>query len=77
MENIKTLIEQVKQSAEKELEFCNVIDTPNVCAIVNSSEANKKKVIDLIVQYVGKNGMSIGEAINYIERDNNPNSNNY
>jgi hypothetical protein len=77
MENIKTLIEQVRQSAAKELEFCNIIDTPNVCAIIHSSEANKQKVIDLIVQYVGKNGMSIGEAINYIERDNNPNSNNY
>ncbi len=29
-------------------------------------------VIDLIVEYVGNNGMTIGEAINYIERENNP-----
>lgn len=77
MESIKILIEQVRQSAEKELEFCNVIDTPNVCAMIHSSETNKKKVIDLIIEYVGKNRMTIGEAINYIERDNNPNSNNY
>jgi hypothetical protein len=77
MGNIKTLIEKVRHSAEKELEFCNIIDTPIVCSIIHSSEINKKKVIDLIVEYVGKNGMTIGEAINYIERDNNPNSNNY
>lgn len=69
--NIKDLIEQVKAGAEKELEYCNQVDTPAVCQMIADAEG-KAKVIDLIVEYVGKNGMTIGEAINYIERDNNP-----
>lgn len=71
MSKIKELIEQVRQGAENELKYCNVVDTPAVCALISDAEG-KKKVIDLIVEYVGNNGMTIGEAINYIERENNP-----
>lgn len=71
MSKIKELIEQVKKGAENELQYCNVIDTPAVCQLI-SDEKGKKMVIDLIVEYVGNNGMTIGEAINYIERENNP-----
>ena len=71
MRNIKELIEKVKQGAENELQYCNVVDTPAVCQLI-SDEKGKKMVIDLIVEYVGNNGMTIGEAINYIERENNP-----
>ena len=71
MSKIKQLIAEVRKSAEAELEYCNEIDTPYVCALV-SDPKGKKMVIDLIVEYVGQNGMSIGEAINYIERDQNP-----
>lgn len=69
MSKVKELIEQVKAAAETELEFCNEVDTPYVCRLLAN---NRESVINLIVEYVGKNGMSIGEAINYIERDNNP-----
>lgn len=75
MSKVKELINQVKEGAAKELEYCNQIDTPYVCNLI-SDKAGKDKIIDLIVEYVGKNGMTIGEAINYIERDNNPNANN-
>lgn len=71
MADIKELIAQVKAGAEKELEYCNAIDTPAVCQLI-SDPAGKAKIIDLIVEYVGNNGMTIGEAINYIERENNP-----
>ena len=71
MSKIKELIAQVKAGAEKELEYCNSIDTPAVCQLINDPKG-KEMIIDLIVEYVGKNGMTIGEAINYIERDNNP-----
>jgi hypothetical protein len=48
-----------------------MVDTPAVCQMINEP-GGKKKIIDLIVEYVGNNGMTIGEAINYIERENNP-----
>jgi 5'(3')-deoxyribonucleotidase len=71
MSNIKELIAQVKDNAEKELSHCNAVDTPSVCQMIQDAKG-KEMIIDLIVEYVGKNGMTIGEAINYIERDNNP-----
>lgn len=71
MSKVKELIAKVKAAAEKELEYCNVIDTPAVCQLISDAKG-KEMIINLIVEYVGKNGMSIGEAINYIERDNNP-----
>jgi len=75
MSKVRDLIEKVKEGAREELKYCNSIETPYVCAMIND-EHKKEKVVDLIVEYVGKNGMTIGEAINYIERDNNPNLSN-
>lgn len=71
MSTIQKLIEQVKIAASAELAFCNEIDTPYVCNLI-STPAGKEKMINLIIEYVGKNSMSIGEAINFIERENNP-----
>lgn len=71
MTKVKELIEQVKANAVKELDHCNMVDTPAVCQMI-TEPGGKAKIIDLIVEYVGNNGMSIGEAINYIERENNP-----
>lgn len=76
MSKIKELIEQVKAGAINELQYCNQIDTPYVCNLI-SDPKGKAQVVDLIVEYVGNNGMTIGEAINYIERENNPNLSNY
>lgn len=72
MSRVKMLIEKVKSQAKQELEFCNEVDTPYVCALIQKPEG-KEQVLNLIVEYVGNNGMTIGEAINYIERDQNPN----
>lgn len=72
MSRVKALIEKVKKQAEAELEFCNEVDTPYVCALIQKPEG-KTQVLNLIVEYVGNNGMTIGDAINYIERDQNPN----
>lgn len=71
MNKVSELIAQVKAAAEKELEYCNSIDTPAVCQMISEPDG-KQKIIDLIVEYVGRNGMTVGEAINYIERENNP-----
>lgn len=71
MDKVKELIEQVRVAALKELEHCNAIDTPAVCQMINDAEG-KEKIVNLIIEYVGRNSMTIGEAINYIERENNP-----
>ena len=76
MSNVKELIEKVRIAAEKELEHCNGVDTPAVCQLINDAKG-KNMVLDQICEYVGKNGMTIGEAINYIERTNNPELSNY
>lgn len=73
--SIKELIKKVREAAETELSFCNKVDTPTVCAMIATSKG-KEQIIDLIVEYVGNNGMSISEAINFIERENNPRLNN-
>ena len=75
MDDIKSLIASVRASAEKELEFCNAAETPTVCNMISTPEG-KTKIIDLIVEYVGNNGMSISEAIVYIEREQNTSLNN-
>jgi hypothetical protein len=75
MSRVKALIAKVRENAKKELEFCNKVDTPYVCAMIETPEG-KETVCDLIVEYVGKNSMTIGDAINYIERDQDPNTEN-
>lgn len=72
--NVKTLLEEVKRLAYKELEFCNDDTTPLVCQMIHAS-GGKEKIANLIVEYVGKYGMSISEAIVTIERERNLNLN--
>lgn len=71
MSKIQDLIEKVKSSAEAELEFCDAVDTPYVCNLISTPEG-KHQVIEQIIEYVGSNGMTISEAITFIERQNNP-----
>ncbi len=71
MSKVKHLISQVRTAALKELEYCNPTETPTVCQLI-STAGGKQQVVDLIVEYVGKNGMSISEAIVFIERERNP-----
>ena len=70
---IDEAVQAVKEAAEKELSFCDPIDTPYVCLMI-SSEQGKKKVIDQIVELVGAMGVSISDAIFTIENETNPNS---
>lgn len=71
MSYIQILILQVKQTAERELEYCDAIDTPYVCQMIQEP-AGKKKVINQIVELVGKRGISVSAAILEIENNANP-----
>lgn len=75
MSDLKELIRETERLAKRELEFCNPAETPEVCKLISTPEG-KEKIVKLIVEYVGKNGMTISEAIVYIERENNPNLSN-
>jgi hypothetical protein len=71
---VQKLVAEVQKLAESELQYCNQHDTPYVCAMTNT-DAGKKQIIQLIVEYVGKHGMSISEAIVQIENERNSNLN--
>jgi hypothetical protein len=72
-QSIASLREQVVLQAERELEYCNTEDTPIVCSMCETEEG-KKKIIELIVEYVGNSGQTVSQAIVSIEEDSNPKS---
>lgn len=71
MSIIKEKIKKLKELAEQELEFCDEVDTPYVCQMI-TTESGKKKVIDQIVELVGKRSITISDAIVEIEQTANP-----
>ncbi len=75
MSEVKKLLEQVREAAKQELEFCNPDNTPAVCNMISTPEG-KEKILNLILEYIGNSGMSVSEAIVTIERENNPLLNN-
>jgi hypothetical protein len=72
-ESINELREQVVLQAKRELEYCNPQDTPTVCNMISTPEG-KKKIVALIVEYVGTSGQTVSQAIASIEEENNPNT---
>lgn len=61
-------------SIEAELDLCNGAQTPKVCALASDKEG-RKKLINLILNYVGNSGQTIGEAILSIENELTPGKN--
>lgn len=66
-------INELRVQAEKELSFCDPIDTPYVCLMINSHQG-REKVLHQIVELVGAMGVSISDAILQIETEANPNT---
>jgi hypothetical protein len=71
MSVIKQKINEVKELAEHELEFCNIHDTPYICSAIQNP-VNKSKILNQIVEIVARRGYTISNAINEIERELNP-----
>jgi len=65
-------IQEIKDLIEQELSFCEVMNTPFLCANLSSPEG-KQKMIDLVFSYVVKRKIYINDAILEVERDFNPN----
>ena len=64
-------VQIVRNLANKELEFCNIVDTPYICSAI-SQPSKKEKIVEEIVEIVGKRGLSISMAISEIETNLNP-----
>jgi hypothetical protein len=66
------LINNLKKEIEEQLDQCQEDETgtftPKVCSFIKDPDG-RKKVVQLIINYVSGEGMSISEAILEIERD--------
>lgn len=65
---VNEIINEVKHIANRELDLCNVEETPAICQMIHSPKG-REKIVNLIVEYVGKRGISVSEAIVLIERE--------
>ncbi len=72
MDNIQEKVEKLKKAIETELSFCNPIDTPYICPLMDN-ETDKEKIINTIVSYVANEGITISNAIAKLETELNPN----
>jgi hypothetical protein len=74
--NKQALAQQLLAEIHAQLDQCEEEDwgtfTPKVCSFISNPEG-REKVIQWIINYVVKEGVSIAEAINEIERDFNDN----
>jgi hypothetical protein len=67
------LLEKFNNQIDLMLDDCKVEFTPTVCNLI-STEEGRKKVFTLIRKKVILEDITIGQAINSIEQEFNPNS---
>ena len=67
-ENNASTIAEIKQLIQEELEGCNHSLWPKVCEM-QSTEKGLTKLEEMIIRYVGEDGMGIGSAIAIIEQE--------
>ena len=65
------VIARAKFNIEKELEYCDKVDTPYICEMIKTPKG-RKQVIDTILGLVALRGFSISMAIAEQERLLNP-----
>lgn len=74
--DVERLLEDLKIEINAQLEQCKEDEkgtfTPKVCSFITTPEG-REKIVQLIINYVAQEGMTIAEAINEIERDFNDN----
>lgn len=73
MDKNKELINAFRSNIAEELNLCDGMDTPYLCANLQSKDG-RIKIEKLIADKVINQHISISEAIVQIERDLNPNS---
>jgi hypothetical protein len=73
MENDKSEAAKLIENIKIQLDLCDSVDTPYVCANIKLA-AGYKKMQDLIIAKILQNKLTISEAILECEADLNPNS---
>jgi hypothetical protein len=63
---------RLKELIEIELDHCNKTDWPYVCHMAADPET-KKQVINMVIEQASQSGISVGQALERIERAYNPN----
>ena len=71
------LLEDLKTEINAQLDQCKEDDkgrtfTPKICSFIRTDKG-REKIVQLVINYVAEEGMTIAESINEIERDYNDN----
>lgn len=66
------LMTRLKELIAIELDHCNKVDWPYVCNMTGTPEG-KKQVEDMIIKQCTTSGITVGQALEKIERAYNPN----
>ncbi|MFA5727323.1 MAG: hypothetical protein WC886_06755 [Saccharofermentanaceae bacterium] len=66
------LMDRLKELIAIELDHCNKFDWPYVCKISSTSEG-KKTIENMIINHCIQSGITVGQALEKIERAYNPN----
>ncbi len=69
----KAIIDELETNIRQELDLCDALDTPYVCANIQTPEAYER-IEQLIIKKIITARMSIAQAIIAIEIDINPQS---
>lgn len=72
MDTIQEKVAELKKAIDTELSFCNPLDTPYLCPLIENKE-DKDKIVHRVVEYVANQGITISDAISRIETELNPN----
>jgi hypothetical protein len=68
MTNTDTQIEELKALILEELKDCSHIHWPHVCRM-QTTEAGKIKLLEMIIHHIAEEGMGIGSAIAHVEHE--------
>tara|TARA_R110000751_G_scaffold173210_2_gene279664 strand:+ start:963 stop:1193 length:231 start_codon:yes stop_codon:yes gene_type:complete len=71
MDIAKAALDRAKFNIEKELEYCDKMDTPYICALSETTQG-KAQVVASILEMVGYRGFTISMAIAEQENLLNP-----
>ena len=71
MTKAEQALERAKFNIEKELEYCDKMDTPFICSLIETPDG-KNQVVASILELVGYRGLTISMAIAEQERLLNP-----
>lgn len=65
-------MKRLRELIDIELDNCRKTDWPYVCHMTEGRET-RKELVDMIIKQIAQSGISVGQAIERVERAYNPN----